>query len=309
MKQRLNDDFVPSIQGLMKILAPPAPRPTGPIPGPRQNYMTADQPLDNRSEGALSGLQAASHADPLLPDSELYRMANRDEGTVAPGANQYWGNVLKQRQTDEDAQTAIENARQAAISGATTSAQLGGMSTPQAMSGYARQQAEKESAAKQGLEGAQAELARGQAGLTTATADEYRQRGQGALLTGQANLYKAQHPNPVAGIGAAGSKTLQQLEATLANEMAPGPADDAMDALHKTFHMKTRAERIADLQQQIAAKKAELNIQPAGISVGATGLTGPDPIMVPEGEIYEDPSTGSIWTKVNGTLHQLDGGQ
>jgi hypothetical protein len=301
----VRDPYKLSLAGLQGIfqnpLAPPAQARS-------TDLMTSSIPQNNRSVDALKSLADASAPDALLPDSELYRLANRDAGTVAPGANQYWGDILKQRQTDEDTQTAIENARQAAISGATTSAQLGGMNTPQAAAGYARQQAEKEAAAKQGLEAAQAGLAGSQGRLTEATADEYRQRGQGALLTGQANLYRAQHPAPVAGIGAAGSKTLAQLEAALQNELS-STSPPYMDQLHQFFNEPIQTARIASLREQIAQKRAELNIRPDASQPGATTAAGPDPTMVPEGEIYEDPATGSVWTKVNGTLHQLAGGQ
>jgi hypothetical protein len=54
------------------------------------------------NEPALEGLKAASAQPNLLPDSEVTRMAFRDPGTVAPGANEYWGGVLKDRVGDED---------------------------------------------------------------------------------------------------------------------------------------------------------------------------------------------------------------
>src|SRR3990167_10343912 len=68
-----------ALAGLPRVATTPQ---TAEYTGPRLN-----------TEGALAGLKAAAQNLPLgqglLPDSELYRLANRDSETVAPGANAY----------------------------------------------------------------------------------------------------------------------------------------------------------------------------------------------------------------------------
>ena len=90
------------------------------------------------TESALSGLRSASQAlrPELLPDSELFRLANRPTmapgghndffgsygplPTSAPGSNAYWANMLDARQAEDKGMRDFERGQTQTVQGAIT---------------------------------------------------------------------------------------------------------------------------------------------------------------------------------------------
>jgi len=78
--------------------------------------------LNNRTERALSGLKMASMGpERFMPTTpELYRLASRDPGDVAPGSNEYWGDMLKMNLGEQEWNTQQARKPQEAIRGGLT---------------------------------------------------------------------------------------------------------------------------------------------------------------------------------------------
>lgn len=78
--------------------------------------------MDNRNEGALAGLKAASEGPARFDPSnaELFQMAHRDPSTVAPGSNEMWGHELQSRISDEGLASGRANKVADTISGGLT---------------------------------------------------------------------------------------------------------------------------------------------------------------------------------------------
>ena len=101
--------------GPPKPFVPSAFNPSQPAGGRGMSITPGSGPTDFNTEAAVSGLRAAGQRrlqtlDPYgsYPTSELFGLASRDPGSVAPGANQFWQQILDQRRGPEAANQALQ---------------------------------------------------------------------------------------------------------------------------------------------------------------------------------------------------------
>lgn len=78
--------------------------------------------MDNRNEGALAGLKAASEGPAKYDPSnmELSMMSHRDPSTVAPGSNEYWADMLADRNRGENFDEARQQKQADTVQGGLT---------------------------------------------------------------------------------------------------------------------------------------------------------------------------------------------